>query len=65
MCQVIIFEGLLEEISINLPKAKREKKFNPEGGSKMFTTRNKRTRLSFDRPSQYPLPQGLLIGFWG
>ncbi len=61
----IVLERLLEEVSISLPKIKNEKNFNPEGGSKMNTTRNKRTRLSFDRPSPYPLPKGLLIGFYG
>jgi len=28
---------------------------------KMITSQQKRTKLSFGRPSQYPLPQGLLI----
>ena len=61
----IVLERLLDEVLIGLPKIKSEKNFNPEGGSKMNRTRNKRTRLSFDRPSPYPLPKGLLIGFYG
>lgn len=65
MGQVIVLEKQLDEISIESPKQKNEKLFNPEGGSKMNTTRNKRARLSFARPSPYPLPKGLLTGFWG
>ena len=59
----IVLERLLDEVSISLPKIKKEKNFKPEGKAKMNTIRNKRTRLSFERPSQYPLPKGLLIGF--
>jgi len=29
---------------------------------KMITSQQKRARLTLGRPSQYPLPQGLLIG---
>jgi len=63
--KAIVLERLLDEVSISLPKIKNEKNFKPEGREKMNTIRNKRTRLSFDRPSPYPLPKGLLIGFYG
>ena len=65
MCQVIDCECLLEKMSSSIPKTKNKKNFNPKGRSTMFTTRNKRTRLSSHRSSPYPLPKGLLIGFWG
>ena len=61
----IVLERLLDEVLIGLPKIKSEKNFKPEGRAKMNTIQNKRTRLSFDRPPQYPLPKGLLIGFYG
>lgn len=59
----IVLERSFEEVSISLPKIKKEKNFKPERRAKMNTIRNKRTRLSFERPSQYPLPKGLIIGF--
>jgi len=59
----IVLERSFEEVSISLPEIKKEKNFKPEGRAKMNTIRNKRTRLSFERPSQYPLPKGLIIGF--
>ena len=61
----IVLERLLEEVSISLPKIKKEKNFKPEGRAKMNTIRNKRISFSSQRASQYPLPKGLLIGFYG
>ena len=31
-------------------------------GAKMATVQHKRMKLTLHRPSQYPLPQGLLVG---
>jgi len=31
-------------------------------GAKMATIQHKRMKLTLHRPSQYPLPQGLLVG---
>ncbi len=62
---ITVTEKPVEEISMEFPGTTKTKSFNKEGGPKMHTTRNKRTKLSFDRPSLYPLPQSLLTGFWG
>lgn len=43
--------------------AHRSKKVFNLGGLKMFSTHNK-IKLSLSRPSTYPLPKALLIGFW-
>jgi len=42
--------------------ADKERNSDLEGGSIMKTAQKKK-RLSFHRPSQYPLPHGLLIAF--
>ena len=43
--------------------ADKERNSDLEGRSIMKTAQNKKKRLSFHRPSQYPLPHGLLIAF--
>lgn len=60
-----VIEKPVEEISMELPGTTKTKSLNKEGGLKMRTTRKKKAKLSFDRPSLYPLPQPLLTGFWG
>ncbi len=62
MSHAVVLERLSGEVSVKLAKSK---KHDQKGGTKMPTTRSKTTKLSFERPSQYPLPQSLLIGFWG
>jgi|GEM_PF-2780473 len=48
----------------NAPHSSRKRRDSyPEGRIRMLTAKSRRTRLSFERPSQYPLPHGLLIGF--
>lgn len=60
MRKVMVLESLLDEVSINLPRNRNEKNFNPEGGSEMIAINNRRTRVCLERPSAYPLPKGLL-----
>jgi len=65
MENVIVLERSSEEVSVELEKPRNEENYNPEGGSSMVTTQNKkRSRVTFYRPSPYPLANGLLIGFW-
>lgn len=64
MGQAVVLKRPSREISIGLPKTGNKKTLNQEGELKTYTTRNKKVRLSFNRPSPYPLPRSLLIGFW-
>ena len=63
MENVIVLERSSEEVSVKLENTKNEENYNPERGSKKYTTQNnkKRSRVSFYRPSPYPLANGLLI----
>jgi len=64
MKNVIVLERSLEEVSVKLEKPRDEENYTPERGSRMVTTQNKkRSRVTFYRPSPYPLANGLLIGF--
>lgn len=49
MCDCLVQGPVKEEILV----CKEEK---------MITSQQKKAKFSFGRPSQYPLPQGLLIG---
>lgn len=62
MSHAAVLEKLSGQVSEKLAEPE---KHDQQGGTKMSTTRSKTTKLSFDRPSQYPLPQSLLIAFWG
>ncbi len=53
--------SLLEEFSIKLPQPEDEKNPNPEGASEMMATSRKKTGVTLQRSSPYPLPKGLLI----
>ena len=54
----------LEEACNASGRAKNERYFNTESGSQMVIGRNKRKGLRFRKPFQYPVPSGLIIGFW-
>ncbi len=53
--------NFVEEICITSRNTGNGRKLKPKGRSKMSTTRKRKMKLQ--RPSQYPLPQGLLTGF--
>gem|GEM_PF-6726913 len=65
MGRTTILKGMSED-TFSVPQNHGKiKGISQEGETRMSLRRNKRTKLTLRRPSPYPLPLSLLIGFWG
>jgi hypothetical protein len=65
MEQITVVRSSIRKTGGELRTVKKSKDANGKGGKKMRMISKGRTKLTFHRPSPYPLPQSLLIGFWG